>query len=218
MAINKSLTDTLLQQIKTFEDEKPAVAQAYERIVERLTKSQSGKPTLAIGDTLPPFRLPDENGILRTSNDLLSTGPLVVSLNRGHWCKFCQHELRALQAINRDIQNLQSSIVAITPEGQNSAKKLKADRELGFPVMCDVDNAYALLLGLAIWCGEEILLIYANSGIDVGKYQNNREWLLPIPATFVVSQDGKIADCYINADFRARMAPEDILASVRKVV
>jgi peroxiredoxin len=37
------------------------------------------------GDTLPAFALPDGDGVMVGSRDLLSRGPLVVSFYRGYW-------------------------------------------------------------------------------------------------------------------------------------
>jgi peroxiredoxin len=42
-------------------------------------------PGLGVGDAAPPFRLPDQNGNVIDSADLLAKGPLVVVLFRGHW-------------------------------------------------------------------------------------------------------------------------------------
>ena len=216
MTKTSNLADILVQQIKKFEINKPNTARAYEKFVEQLQNASSGGTAPSIGDYLPSFRLPDENGYLRNLQSFLQSGPLVISLNRGHWCAFCQYELDALQDINAEVIAMGGSIVTITPESQRFAKRLKSVRNLNFPVLCDVDNAYALMLGLAIWCDEEIKSIYAKANIDIARYQNNSQWLLPIPATFVISTDGKIAGKYVNADFRYRMEPNDILRVLGK--
>lgn len=218
MAENSSLANILRRQVKQYETEAPAIAQAYEKIVLRLLDGEAGNDAPRVGDQLQPFLLPDNNGRLCRLADLLADGPLVVSLNRGHWCKFCQHELDSLQNISSEIRDLGGNVVAITPEKQKCATQLKIKRGLDYPILCDVDNAYALSLGLAVWCGEEIIRIYDEYHIKVAQYQNNPNWLLPIPATFVVARDGRIVGSFVNADFRYRMAPEDILSSLKTAV
>lgn len=217
MTQNRNLADTLTMQVRQYENTAPNLAQAYETIVNRLHMAQSGNDAPGIGDQLSPFVLPDHEGNLCSLGALLSVGPLVVSLNRGHWCKFCQHELDSLQILNSEIRKLGGQVVAITPETQKCAWQLRENRGLDYPILCDVDNAYALMLGLAIWCGEELIQIYDEYKINIGKYQGNASWLLPIPATYVVGIDGKIAGSFVNPDFRYRMAPEDILASLHTV-
>ncbi len=40
---------------------------------------------IKVGDTLPVFNLPNSNGTMVSSNDLLAKGNLVVTIYRGHW-------------------------------------------------------------------------------------------------------------------------------------
>jgi peroxiredoxin len=40
-------------------------------------------------------------------------------------------------------------------------------------------------------------------------------WVLPIPATFVVSQDGIVKARFIDPDYRKHTAVEDFLAAVK---
>jgi peroxiredoxin len=39
--------------------------------------------------------------------------------------------------------------------------------------------------------------------------------MLPIPATFIVGTDGRVAARFVDPDYRKRMAIEDMLASLR---
>ena len=41
--------------------------------------------TAKVGETMPPFALPDAEGRMVSSADLLSRGPLVVHFYRGVW-------------------------------------------------------------------------------------------------------------------------------------
>jgi peroxiredoxin len=45
--------------------------------------------------------------------------------------------------------------------------------------------------------------------------QGNDAWFLPIPATFVVGQDGRVKARFIDPDYRKRMAIEDLIATLR---
>ena len=188
-ANNKSLADNLSEHVRYVENELPAIAREYANIVERLSRGDAGGTAPGTGDLLPPFQLPDDRGRLVNSEDLLAKGPLVVSMNRGHWCGFCRFELEALQGIRDEIVGLGGGVIAITPERQAFARELKARCNVKFPVLCDVDNGYALSLGLAVWFGEEVKPLYAELGIDVAMYQGNSSWLVPIPATYVVATD-----------------------------
>jgi peroxiredoxin len=38
---------------------------------------------------------------------------------------------------------------------------------------------------------------------------------LPVPATFIIDRDGVIRARFVNADWRVRMEPADIIAALR---
>jgi len=77
-----------------------------------------------------------------------------------------------------------------------------------------MDNGYALSLNLAIWLGTEMQKMMADRQ-DLPTYQGNSSWMLPIPATFVVGQDGRVKARFVDPDYRKRMAIEDLLAALR---
>ena len=83
------------------------------------------------------------------------------------------------------------------------------------PVLTDLDNGYAMSLNLAFWVGEEMRNLMTAAGYIPGEAQGNDAWFLPLPATFVVGQDGRIKSRFIDPDYRKRMEIEDLIASLR---
>ena len=154
---------------------------------------------------------------MSASNLLLSEGPLILSLNRGHWCPWCRLELRALAQVHDEARKLGAQVVSIIPETLAYSRRLIVDNELPFRVLTDLDLAYALSLGLMIWAGERIRALYLRSGLDLPLFQRNEGWFLPIPATFVIGNDGVVRARFANPDFRKRMEPQDILKAIRKL-
>ena len=90
------------------------------------------------------------------------------------------------------------------------------DAGLRYPVLTDVDNGYAFSIGLAILVGAEIEDVMRKTGRNLPEYQGNDSWVLPIPATFVVSQNGRVVARFIDPDYRHRMAVEDLLEAVHQ--
>ena len=39
--------------------------------------------------------------------------------------------------------------------------------------------------------------------------------MLPIPATYVVAKDGRVANCFVDPDFRKRLDPEDMISAIK---
>jgi peroxiredoxin len=215
---SKSSTDTtsarLTAESQRAKAEEPEVARAYDNLVERLLKSGAGAKAPKVGDRLPSFVLPDDEGRLVRLTDLVAAGPVIVSMNRGHWCSYCRIELEGLQEIREEVVLRGGEIVAITPDRQAYSRKLKSRCNLNFPVLSDIDNVFAMSLGLAVWCGEEVRRLYEAADLDLSQSQGNDGWLIPIPATYVLDRGGRIKMSYVNPDFRERIAPSEVLRAL----
>ena len=85
---------------------------------------------------------------------------------------------------------------------------------MNFPILCDMDNGYAMSLNLAIWVGDEMQEYMSKIGRALPQYQGNDSWMLPIPATFVVGKDGRIKARFVDPDYRKRMAVEDLIGAL----
>jgi peroxiredoxin len=192
----------------------PAFASAYDKLVARLVTGGAGADAADIGDVLPPFLLPDENGRLVSLNDFSDASSVVISLNRGHWCTYCRVEFESLQSIYDQIRQRGGAVIAITPDREVYARRLKADCGLSYPVLSDMDNAYAMSLNLVVWCGDEVRDIYRSIGWNLDAFQANNGWMVPIPATYVVAPDGRVKARFVDPDFRRRMEPADIMDAI----
>ena len=188
----------------------------YDLLVAQLEASGSTEGALRAGASLPPFVLPDTDGRLINLAKFLETGPLVISFNRGHWCPYCRLELLALEEIYAEVKGLGGDIISITPQRIPAANQLREMCGLTFPMLCDIDNAFALECGLMMSIGAAVDQAYQDFGIDLANDQGNGGLFLPMPATYVIGRDGMIIADYLHPDFRTRMAPNDILMSLTR--
>ena len=192
----------------------PEFAGAVGRMVARLEANQVGENAPKTGEPMPDFILPDEKGALVRLGALLEQGPVVVSFNRGHWCPYCKLNADGLAQIAPEIARLGGQIVAISPETHQYSAVLRDYAEAPFPVLADLDNGYALTLGLVFWVGDEKREAMKAGGFDISLYNGNDTWMLPVPATFVVGQDGLVKARYIDPDYRRRMELDAIVEAV----
>jgi len=211
----------LAERLRAFADDvrvlNPDFAAIVERMVGRLHKSGAGTSAPSPGEPMPAFFLPDENGRFRCLEEFLERGPLVIAFHRGHWCPYCRINASALANIHHEVEELGGQILAITPELQHFSVMLKSDAKAQYPMLTDLDNAYALELQLAIWVGEEKKQAMQSAGWDVSAFQGNNAWMLPIPASFVVGADGIVKARFVDPDYRKRMDVEDILSALQNV-
>lgn len=176
-----------------------------------------GKVGPQIGETMPQFNLPDENGRLVGLTSLLRSGPAVISINRGHWCPYCKLDLRSLAEINGEIERLGARTIAIMPDSAEFTGGYVVRNSLPFPVLSDIDLGYSLVLDLIFWVGDQIRELYGQVGVDLEKYHGNQACFLPMASKFIVGRDGLVKARHVNVEFRERMEPEAIIGELRKL-
>ncbi len=187
----------------------------YDRLVERLRSVEAGAGAPEVGDIMPPFILPNSHGRMVSLGETLTQGPVVLSFNRGHWCPFCKIELWSMSEAEREFAEFGARIVSIMPERQSSTASIVAELLNRLPVLSDMDNGYAMSLGLAMWVGDRVRELMVEHGLSLDAFQGNDAWLLPLPATFVIGRQGRILARFVDPDFRTRMAIDDIVKALR---
>jgi peroxiredoxin len=207
-----SLTERLQVVAEAARVHKPEYSSAVDAFVARLRAVQAGADAPKVGDMMPQFILPDQDGRLVTLDGLLARGPVVVALHRGHWCPFCRLNMIGLAEIEDRLKPAQ--IVAISTETQRYTRMLREQAGARFPFLTDMDAGYTMSMDLAVWLDDRLANLIAEAGWDIPLYQGGSDWVLPIPAVFVVCPSGKIAARHIDPDYRYRMAIDELLASV----
>lgn len=194
----------------------PEFTAVVERMVARLADSGAGSTAPGVGQPMPSFLLPDQDGHLVSLEKLLERGPVAIAMHRGHWCPYCRINASALAGVCEQVKDVGGQVVAITPELQTFNANLRSDAEAPFPVLTDLDNAYALEINVAIWVGQEKMQAMRSAGWDIARFHGNNAWMLPIPATFVIGTDGLVKARYVNPDYRTRMPVEPLIEALRK--
>jgi peroxiredoxin len=178
---------------------------------EELVHSGLANRALKIGDHAPAFELPDGDGMLWRSDDLLRSGPLVIVFFRGRWCAYCNAQLNALQEIHSKIAEGGASLVAISPQTQKHSYMTRDMHKLRFPVLSDAGNQVARKFGLVYRLSPELQAMYESIMTKLPGYNGDQSWELPLAATYVVQADGKILWARVDADWRKRPEPEELL-------
>jgi peroxiredoxin len=212
--LDGSMNERLGAFAKAARQHSPAAVAAVDRLVDRLKQSGAGEAAPKLGDMMPAFALPDESGRVVSLPELLAGGPAVITFHRGHWCPYCRISMNTLAKAYDEVVRRGAQMVAIVPDRQPFAAEMKADSNVRFPILTDMDNGYAMSLNLAIWVGAEMEDWMRSFGRDLPMYQGNASWTLPIPATFVVGKDGRIKARFVDPDYRHRMAIDDLLSAL----
>jgi peroxiredoxin len=190
-------------------------AEAVDRLIARLQKSAVGAGAPQVGDLFPPFHLPDETGRIVRLDELLRKSPVGIVIHRGHWCPYCRINTRALAQAWPRIEAVGGQVVAIVPDRQRYAAAIRAEAQAAFPILTDIDNGFALSLNLVFWVGSKMRELMSAAGLDLAAYQGNESWIVPVPATFVVSEEGRVKARFVDPDYRERMTIESMLGRFR---
>jgi len=216
--------DRITQQTRALvQPERLAIS---ERAAEALFASGIESRILAVGAPAPEFTLPDAlTGKTVRSADLLALGPLVIKFFRGRWCPYCMTELEAWRDLHAEVRAIGALLVAISPQNRRHNDFTIQQHSLPFPVLSDAGAELAAQFGIAYTVSEEqrryyesilVNIPFVNSGAT---YITGTEasWRLPLPATFVLAQDGAVAFSEAHADFRVRPEPADVLAALARI-
>jgi len=179
-----------------------ATVEAMERATAILAGSGIVKRALKAGDRAPDFQVVDSQGREMVLSELLVKGPVVVSFNRGDWCPYCDAELAALEEARPAIQCLGAELVTLSPQLKGAA------------TFSDPGSKIAQSFGVAFLVSAEMQGIYEGVGVCLPLHNGEGDWHLPLPATYVIGQDGRIALAFIDADYRNRLEPADVLAAL----
>lgn len=179
---------------------------------------------LQVGSKAPEFSLPDAiSGKPIQSADLLALGPLVINFFRGRWCPYCVTELETWRELYPTLRERGALLVAISPQTVRQSDFTVQQHALRFPLLWDQGAALADKFGVGYTPSTNMQQYYRsilvnipfiNTGQNALKPATDAAWRLPLPATFVVGQDGIIRFAEAHADFRVRPEPADVLAAL----
>jgi peroxiredoxin len=214
MSLDQQLVDFRAEFLRTAPAGRAAL---YEAKIEELRASFALAAAAGVGAVAPEFRLPGVKGNPVSLADLVRQGPVVVTFYRGGWCPYCNIQLRAYQAILPQIAALGARLVAISPQLLDQSLSTAQRDELTFDVLSDVGNHTAARFGLVYALPEELCAALRSNNKALPGINGDDSWELPVPATYVIARDGRIALAYVEVDYRKRLEPEAILDALRSL-
>jgi peroxiredoxin len=190
------------------------------RIIEGVAELEASgvAPGLSVGDQAPDFTLFDALGTSVTMSELLAIGPVVLTFYRGEWCPYCNVQLRHLEQALPNFRKFNATLVAVSPQSPDHALSLTEKHDLKFPVLSDVDQEVARAYRVQFTLSGVLEDLQVNVFQSDPSPQNaNGTRSLPVPATFVVDRQGVVRAAFVNADWRVRVAPEDVEAVLKNL-
>src|SRR5215467_3675658 len=113
----RSLRDIYAERKELIAKYVPAATQAvHAQAVAELKQKNLAAGILPVGAKVPEFELPDHDGRIVRSADLLAKGRIVICFIRGRWCPFCVGQMEAMNLIVPQLEQAGAVLVAISPQ------------------------------------------------------------------------------------------------------
>jgi len=184
-----------------------------ERAVADLFQTGIEDQILPVGAMAPEFVLNDATGREVRSVDMLALGPLVVKFFRGRWCPYCVTELEAWRDLYGQLRERGGLMVAVGPQMERQSDFMAGQHGLPFPVLSDPGCLVAEKFGLVYTVRQYYRDYYRSILVNIPFVNGDQSWKLPLPATYVIGRDGRVAFAEAHADFRVRPEPEEAFAA-----
>jgi len=175
-------------------------------------------PGLALGSIAPDFTLSNAHGKKVSLSSYLKKGPVIVVFYRGAWCPYCNIHLHALLESEPAFKKYGASLIAVTPQTPDkSLGQVKKDK-FPFEILSDLNYEVAKAYNLYFKITPELHAFYKSKfGLDIEAFNGKGRLGLPVPATFVLNQGGKIVALHAELDYKTRMEPAAIVAALKTI-
>lgn len=178
-----------------------------------------GVPTgLKVGANAPNFVAKDKDGQTVELEKLLTQGPVVLNFYRGVWCPVCNRYMSEFQESMGEIESLGAQVVSITPEKAEKIDDFIEKTNTTATILVDGDasimKAYDVLFDVTEKYQRKIRTFLRT---DIAEHNAQEEAQLPVPATYIIGQDGKISYVQFDTNYKNRATVEEIVSALKNL-
>ena len=126
-----------------------------------------------------------------------------------------QHDPSTAPARAAKLQKNGAQLIVLTPELPDKSLSTSEKHDLKFEVLSDVGNKVAKQYGIVFKLTDEVAKIY-NQFFSIVDFNGDASNELPLAATYIIDQDGKIIYAFLDADYRNRAEPSELTEVLEK--
>ena len=164
------------------------------------------------GAIAPDFTAKDNYGKTINLKDLLkSYKAVVLFFYRGQWCPYCNRYIQHMQDSLQLLIDKGAYVIGVTPEtGENISKTIEKTRA-SFSII--QDKNYRIMKDYKVnYTVDDTSLSKMNKyGVDLEKNNGNKDHVLPVPATYVIDDSGKVTFVHFDKDVTHRPSINSLL-------
>jgi peroxiredoxin len=171
---------------------------------------------LGVGALAPLPILLDQNGNDFSLKKALEAGPLIIVFYRGHWCPYCSRHLAELEEIGDSIRELGGQLIAISPEKPEFLQKMQEKSGAQFTFLYDAHYETIMAFDLAFLPSAATRAKYNRVlGAKMSEAHEDDRQILPVPATYLIGENGIILWRHFDPNYKNRSKPSEILDQLR---
>jgi peroxiredoxin len=168
------------------------------------------------GAVLPPITLQNAAGEDVDLNALVAEKPTVLLVYRGGWCPYCNTHLGKIQGIQPALVALGYQVLAVSPDRPEKLREAREAHSFSYSLLSDSSMAAGRALGLAFQVDDALVEKYKSQyGIDLEADSGQTHHQLPVPAAFVLNQEGRVEFSHVNPDYKSRVDPDVLLTAAK---
>ncbi|XZE18610.1 redoxin domain-containing protein [Pirellulaceae bacterium SH449] len=172
---------------------------------------------LQVGAVVPDVEITGMDGRSVKLSSLYRDKPLVLVFFRGGWCPICTRHTQELIKIYPEIQKHGAEMIGISPDNPANSKSNHEKNSVPFAFYSDAQVVTSSAFGLTFRVDDQTVVKYKGFGIDLEKASGFQHHALPIPAIFIVDQQGRVVFAHSNPDYRERLDPRKILVALEEL-
>lgn len=130
---------------------------------------------------------------------------------RGQWCPYCNKQIKQLQDSLQLLTIKGAYVIGVTPETPENITKTVSKTQASFSLVHDEGYKIMKAYDVNYTVDDGLNAKLKGYGIDLEKNNGNTDHVLPVPATYVISQSGKIVFVHFDKDYTKRAAISDIM-------
>ena len=197
---------------------KPGVDDILEKHINSLRSDGFLTQVIKPGTASPSFELENQHGKRISSAALLARGPLVVGFTRGGWCPFCVEEANAYNELYERFEEAGAQLVLLTPESLSGIKAWVQKTPYKFNILRDESNRIGEAFGVVYTFPEDLKHLYQTAlAKEIPELNDAEGWKLPVPAQFILDQQGTIRYAEADPNYRIRPEPDKTLFLVHEL-
>jgi len=172
---------------------------------------------IMVGTNAPMFTAIDADSNQFVLGEEIKKGPVVIIFYRGFWCPVCNKHLKSMQDSLKLIEATGARVIAVSPEKPEYLDKMAEKTKAEFTLLYDEDykiaDAYDVTFAPS---GMQIFTYNVALGAKLKKTHSDDSQRLPIPATYIVNEDGLIIWRQFDHNYKKRSSAKEIIKALEE--